>query len=302
MSTKNSVKQRREQKIKALQERSAAAYEQQTEQTEQTVRLSDKELKAPARELDPEKAWKSDPNRWAGWDEERSWDQSGSYVKRALPSKDKLPSPPRKSSFTKDLRWKLLISMIVFSAIWLLYQYDNKWTTAGQALVKHAMTEELDFTAAASWYKDYFAGAPSFIPIFQQNKGEAVGADGKIRLPVMSPLEDGALVRTFAELLNGVELAGEPSQQVLAAEEGRVLIAERNDSSASIVIQHADKRVTIYGKLGDITVKTDDWVQAGDPIGFLQETGSAESETALLFFAVKQDGVYVDPLGVIPID
>lgn len=297
MNTKNNVKQRRDQKIKFLREQGASFAEEETADYR-----TDRELRVNEPQSDPEKAWKSDPNRWAGWNDEREWLQSGSYVKRALPTKDKLPSPPEKHSFLKDLRWKILISMILFSVIWLLHQYDNKWTSAGQAMVKHALTDELDFKAAADWYNSTFAGAPSFIPIFKQNGNETIGADGRIRLPVSSPLADGVLVRTFAELLNGVELAGKPSQQVLAAEEGRVLLAESNENSASIVIQHAGKRVTIYGKLGDVMVKPDDWVQAGDPIGYLREQDELRSETSLLYFAVKQDGVFVDPLGVIPLD
>lgn len=302
MNTRNSVKQRREQKIKALQRRSLeASFDDEFELNTNSAPLYSQDRRSDAVEfddIDPEKAWKANPNPWSSWDEnEREW--KGSFVKRALPDKSKLPER-RKPSFFTDLQWKLVISLLIFAVIWAMFRYDNAWTRTGQAYVKQAITDEIDFEAAAVWYKEMFSGAPSFIPIFEQDPKEAIGADGRIRLPVVSPLDNGVLVRTFAELLNGVELAGEPGQNVFAAEEGRVILAESNETSSSIVIQHANKRVTIYGKLGEVSVEANDWVEAGDPIGRLSEMSTAEPNR--LFFAVKQDGAYVDPLDVIPID
>jgi len=304
MGTKDSVKQRREQRIKALQERSAAGgpADGGTDLIWKEERITRSELpgrQMEAYEIDPEKAWKANPNPWESWKEEGDRDYKGSYVKRALPNASKLP-PSRKNSLRNDLLWKGTLSLLVFSLVWLLFRYDNELTRTGQAYVKHALTNEMNFEAAAAWYKEVFSGAPSFIPIFDQSPNEAIGADGSIRLPVVAPLAEGVLVRTFAELLNGIELAGEPAAEVLAAEEGRVLLAESNETSSSIVIQHANKRVTVYGNLEQVNVEANDWVEAGDAIGRL--SGKTSEEPNLLFFAVKQDGVYVDPLDVIPID
>jgi stage IV sporulation protein FA len=102
--------------------------------------------------------------------------------------------------------------------------------------------------------------------------------------------------------LNGVELAGTSKEQVSAIETGRVLVVSEaeNGSGVTVVIEHANGRDSVYGKLGAATVKQNDWVEAGDGIGTLKETTS--EEPSLLYFAVRQNNQYVDPVGVIPID
>ncbi|CAM4129535.1 M23 family metallopeptidase [Paenibacillus alkaliterrae] len=253
-------------------------------------------------ELDPEVAWKTNPNPWASWDGENGIATRRSFVRELDPTRYRDPGKKRsKHSFRKEFQWKLAIALLVFAAVWGMFRYDTEWTLKGQALVKQALTDEIDFAAAASWYKDTFAGAPSFIPIFQDEPQKAVGADGTVKLPIVSPLPESSLVRTFAEMLNGIELAGSSEQEVVAAETGRVLVlTEQDESGATIVIQHANQRVTVYGKLGDAKVKVNDWVEAGDPIGYLLKAQG--TQPSLLYFAVKQNDQYIDPVGVIPFD
>lgn len=206
-----------------------------------------------------------------------------------------------KHPFRRELMWKLVIALVLFGGIWTMFQYDTEYTRKGQALVRQALVDEIDFAAAAAWYKETFAGAPSFIPIFEDKNEAAVGADGTVRLPIVAPLQGGSLVRTFAELLNGIELAGGSEEQVVAAETGRVLVlTDPSDKGSTIVIQHANQRVTIYGKLGETEVRVNDWVEAGDPIGKLMSSEGVQP--SLLYFAVKQNDLYIDPVDVIPLD
>ncbi|MNH38128.1 Stage IV sporulation protein FA [compost metagenome] len=84
-------------------------------------------------------------------------------------------------------------------------------------------------------------------------------------------------------------------------ETGRVLLVhDQGEEGSTIVIQHAGKRVSVYGNLGLAAVKENDWVAAGERIGQLMR--SDDSETSLLFFALKENDQYIDPVGVIPID
>ncbi|WP_424768140.1 peptidoglycan DD-metalloendopeptidase family protein [Paenibacillus sp. sgz302251] len=255
-----------------------------------------------ARELDPEKVWKTNPNHWASWNEDKGAFDRRSYVRGSEKQNSREPHDKLvKHSFRKELQWKLLIALLLFAAIWTMFRYDNEWTLQGQSLVKQALTHEIDFAAAAAWYKEHFAGAPTFIPIFQDESQTAIGADGTVMLPIVAPMAGGSLVRTFAELLNGVELAGESEQPVVAVETGRVLLLnDQAEDGSTVVIQHANQRVTVYGKLGFTEVNVNDWVEAGEPIGKLQK--AEDEQPSLLYFAVKQNDRYVDPMGVIPID
>ncbi|MGO4693332.1 peptidoglycan DD-metalloendopeptidase family protein [Paenibacillus sp. 2TAB26] len=257
-----------------------------------------------AEELDPEVVWKTNPNPWANWNEDKGYVDNRRFVKGPVVSNGNDPrSGGGKNNYTfgKELKWKLAVALLLFGAVWAMFRYDTEYTLKGQALVKQALTDEIDFAAAAAWYKEMFAGAPSFIPIFQDNPEPAVGADGTVKLPIVTPLEGGSLVRTFAEMLNGIELAGSSEAEVVAAETGRVLLlSDQSTQGSTIVIQHVNQRVTVYGMLGKTSVKVNDWVEAGDSIGNLLKAEG--TQPSLLYFAVKQNDLYIDPVGVIPID
>lgn len=309
MGLKDDIRQRRQDKIRKLMQQSKFEDREKTTGTSQS-RLASAEfqnkqkqdpiqsIESRSNELDPERAWKKHPNPWAAWGNEEERSPIRSFVKGAGTANESAYPSHTKHSFRKEMQWKLVISLLLFGFVWVLFHYNNEWTLKGQAIVKQALTDEIDFAAAAAWYKETFAGAPSFIPIFENKPSDAIGVDGIVKQTIALPLKDGVLVRTFAELLNGIELAGPSETEVVAAETGKVILVteERN----RIMIQHANKRVTVYGGLGEAAVKVNDWVETGDRIGKLRKTdGGMQS---LLYFAVKEDDRYVDPMGVISLD
>ncbi|WP_165861126.1 M23 family metallopeptidase [Paenibacillus paeoniae] len=247
---------------------------------------------------DPELAWKQNPNPWAAWGEDRGSTGTRSFVKSQHTDDFE---PPRGGwrRLRKELAWKFALSVAIFGGIWTMFESEHPWSAKGQAFVSDAMSNEIDFASVALWYKDVFAGAPSFIPIFGGKSGNATLVDGQPKGLVVSPLEGATVVRTFADLLNGVELAGDPEAAVVAAETGRVIqISTRKDS---VLIQHANERISIYGKLATVNVAVNDWVEAGQLIGKLQPVEN-DAGYSFLYFAVKQKDRYMDPLDVIPID
>src|SRR5690606_5856187 len=105
-------------------------------------------------------------------------------------------------------------------------------------------------------------------------------------------------IHTFAEIFNGIELAGDASGEVLAIEKGRVILVR--DQQDSIIIQHANNKISIYAKLEKVFVEVGDWVEAGTVIGNLPK--ASDDKPSLLFFSLKQNDQYIDPLEVIPIE
>ncbi|ACT03037.1 peptidoglycan DD-metalloendopeptidase family protein [Paenibacillus sp. JDR-2] len=326
MSKKDGIRERRQEKIRQLleqQERQAKLWQQQERKQEQQVMPAKvrpvKEKQNPryeeqsflpvpyhmdtggGDELDPEKLWKTNPHPWLGWESgDGKNGRHGGDIASIYESINE--GGGRRPFFRSELKWKVIIAALLFAAIWGVFHNESPLAQKGQTIVKNALTDEMDFTAVATWYKETFAGAPSFIPIFNHNTKEAESANGSVELPVVSPLPSGAIVRTFAELLNGVELAGTSKEEVSAIETGRVLVVSEaeNGSGFTVVIEHANGRDSVYGKLGAANVKQNDWVEAGDGIGTLKETAS--EEPSLLYFAIRQNNQYVDPVGVIPID
>ncbi|MGU3473015.1 peptidoglycan DD-metalloendopeptidase family protein [Paenibacillus sp. D51F] len=262
-------------------------------------------------EKDPELEWKRSANPW-----QRLEEASGSLSAPFRKQEGRTPSSGRRSGsggsrsgsggtsgFRRELQVKLLLSAVLFGAVWGLFQLSGGAARQGQALVTEALTEQMDFTRLAGWYNQVFAGAPSFIPGFGIRDGEQTASvGGTVKPETVSPLEGGAVVKTFAESLGGVEMAGQAGGAVRAAEQGRVQVVSADDAKGpTIVIQHADGRTTYYGQLGEAGVQVNDWVTAGQVIGKMG-SAAADGSLPLLYFAVKDNDRYVDPAEVVPLD
>jgi Membrane-bound metallopeptidase len=238
-------------------------------------------------ERDPETEWKQRSREWLA--------ASGRGRASGLFDGEE---PQRGGGLLRSLLARSAVAAVMFAAVWGLFQLDEPWASAPQRLIAQALTEDLDTQAAAEWYRKTFAGSPAFIPIFGQEEGRTDGGPG---LPVVAPVASGEVVRTFAETLSGIEIAGEPGAVVTAAETGRVThVAGGESEGYSVVIRHAGNRMTVYGRMKSVFVEPDDWVEAGDRIGALPETD--DGSRSLLYFAVRVDGKYVDPADVVPLD
>ena len=121
--------------------------------------------------------------------------------------------------------------------------------------------------------------------------GEAVAAFSNQELTYNAALEDW---RTH----NGVDLAAELGDPVLAAMDGEVLeVKEDLLLGTTVTINHGDGLMTIYGNLShDVAVEQGEAVKAGDTIGTVGSTAVGEwNEGNWIHFAVQQDGEAVDP-------
>ncbi|WP_308634756.1 M23 family metallopeptidase [Paenibacillus silvisoli] len=326
MRQKNGIRERRQERIRRIMEHTSnsqvmpqqsypsQSYPNQHSQTQVLPQerqsaanppqlLPGKRAQLPPQliEDDPERLWKANPNPW----------ESAGWRMAPLPSKDvraskqggpKAPNGPDYRFIVRGLFIQTAISAALFIIVIAAFKLDMPLAKQGQQAVTAALTEEMDFDKAAALYKNWFAGAPSFIPMFGDRSGEETQmAEGAVELPIVSPISGGSLVRTFAETLSGVELAGEPGQEVVAAETGRVIdVSGNGELGETVVVQHANDRVTVYSHLGPVQVAVNDWIEAGKPIGRLP--AADEGQQSLLFFAVKERGNYVDPADVVPID
>ncbi|CAH1204205.1 hypothetical protein PAECIP111893_02186 [Paenibacillus plantiphilus] len=248
---------------------------------------------------DPEQLWKSQANPWesAGWRMAR--DARASVGIKGGEQRDPIKRYP---SFIRGFFIQTIVSAALFFIIVAMFRIDMPQFKRGQEFVAVALTDNIDFDTAAAWYDATFAGAPSFIPLFggdDSKESKLVGGD--VSLPVVAPLNNGTVVRTFAETLGGVEIAGESEERVSAVETGRVLLVTQDEKAGkTVVLQHMNERQTIYGGIEKAAVAVGDWVEGGNVIGTLPAAG--ENESSLLFFAVKQKNRYVNPADVVPLD
>ena len=104
------------------------------------------------------------------------------------------------------------------------------------------------------------------------------------------------------QVLNrGVNIAaagGITGQPVLAAAAGEVIIAEYSEFFGNyVVIRHNDVYTTIYAHCSKLLVNEGEWVTGGQHIADAGSTGYVTGPH--LYFAVKENGTFVDPMNYI---
>lgn len=225
-----------------------------------------------ALEPDPERVWK---------ERRHEWENTGGG-----------------GGFVSALLQRLLVSAVLFAAVWGVYQIDKPWTSDIRQFVAGALTEDMDFAAVQAWYEQYFEGPSAFIPIFGSSEEPArkAAAEGGLLPPV-----SGTVLQPFAATLRGIEIgaAGDSNGagSVKSVDIGRVLSVAREPlGGLRVTIRHSGSITAEYGHLEGTVLKQNDWVEAGDAVGWLN------GEEGPLYFAVKSGETYIDPAEVIAFD
>jgi lipoprotein NlpD len=137
------------------------------------------------------------------------------------------------------------------------------------------------------------AGAPAIIP------GAIVRADDDEKLSWMWP-SDGKIVATFDEGKNkGIDIAGKPGQQVMAAGAGKVMYAGSGIRGYGnlVIVKHNNSLLSAYAHNRTIVVKEGQNVNKGQMIA---EMGDSDSDSVKLHFEIRQQGKPVDPSRFLP--
>lgn len=87
--------------------------------------------------------------------------------------------------------------------------------------------------------------------------------------------------------------------EVRAVDKGIVIFAgNTKETERTVMIQHADRSVTTYGKLSNVHVHLFQTVHANEVIGRIDPKETEET----LFFSIEQKNGYIDPVKVINVD
>ncbi|GAA4194922.1 hypothetical protein GCM10022219_19070 [Microbacterium oryzae] len=119
---------------------------------------------------------------------------------------------------------------------------------------------------------------------------------GKFIWPVANPtLTDPFGARGGRHM--GMDMAAAGGTPITAASPGIVVLSSESHYGygVAVIIQHVNGVRTLYGHMihGSRAVQAGDWVEAGDPIGLVGNTGHSFGNH--LHFEVHVDGVPVDP-------
>lgn len=129
--------------------------------------------------------------------------------------------------------------------------------------------------------------------------GSVVRADDDEKLSWMWP-SDGKIVATFDEGKNkGIDIAGKPGQQVMAAGAGKVMYAGSGIRGYGnlVIVKHSNSLLSAYAHNRTIVVKEGQTVNKGEKIA---EMGDSDSDSVKLHFEIRQQGKPVDPSRFLP--
>jgi lipoprotein NlpD len=129
--------------------------------------------------------------------------------------------------------------------------------------------------------------------------GSVVRADDDEKLSWMWP-SDGKIVATFDEGKNkGIDIAGKPGQQVMAAGAGKVMYAGSGIRGYGnlVIVKHSNSLLSAYAHNRTIVVKEGQNVNKGQMIA---EMGDSDSDSVKLHFEIRQQGKPVDPSRFLP--
>ena len=97
----------------------------------------------------------------------------------------------------------------------------------------------------------------------------------------------------------GIDIAAAMGTEVVAPADGVVTFAGPVGGRLFVTIDHGGGVRSTASFLTSVTVRRDDLVTAGEPVG-TTGGGHAGSPTPVLHFSVRRDDVYEDPLGYLP--
>jgi lipoprotein NlpD len=143
------------------------------------------------------------------------------------------------------------------------------------------------------------AGADKPDPVPAIAPGNVVRADDDEKLSWMWP-SDGKIVATFDEGKNkGIDIAGKPGQQVMAAGAGKVMYAGSGIRGYGnlVIVKHSNSLLSAYAHNRSIVVKEGQNVNKGQMIA---EMGDSDSDSVKLHFEIRQQGKPVDPSRFLP--
>jgi len=129
--------------------------------------------------------------------------------------------------------------------------------------------------------------------------GSTVTASDDEKLSWMWPA-DGRIVATFDEARNkGIDIAGRPGQQVVAAGAGKVVFAGSGIRGYGnlVIVKHNNNLLSAYAHNRKIVVKEGDNVAKGQMIA---EMGDSDADSVKLHFEIRQQGKPVDPSRFLP--
>ena len=120
----------------------------------------------------------------------------------------------------------------------------------------------------------------------------------RFAMPTVGELSSGFGYR-WGRLHNGIDIANDIGTKIRATRSGRVIFAGwYYGYGNTVVIEHDQGYTTLYGHLNESIVRDEQYVQGGQVIAYMGNTGNSTGPH--LHFEVQRNGAAINPYSVLP--
>lgn len=193
--------------------------------------------------------------------------------------------------FRSTFFYQLFGSIVLFFASLLIINGDVPLFAKPEQLLRVALEENFPFATVHHLYVEHLGKPLSLVP---ETETASSAGHNLENLPLA-----GEVVESFSTNGTGIHIMPMSESYVHAFNKGIVVFAgSRPDTDKTVVIQHADRSETTYGKLSAIDVHLYELVDVNDVIGSVNPDEAEET----FYFSIEQPSGYVDPVEVINVD
>ncbi|WLD92235.1 M23 family metallopeptidase [Alkalihalobacillus sp. AL-G] len=201
---------------------------------------------------------------------------------------------------SEGLLFRLMASVCIFLIIGIVFKNPSPNLLPIKEQVISAFQEEFKFAKVSGWYEETFGKPLAFFPSDNEKGSKADGEDNvqKYALPANTKV-----LQSFKDNGKGILLETGTNTEVSSIKEGFVIyVGEKDQIGKTVVVQHFDGSDTWYGKLDEINgdIKLYNYIESGTVLG--KVSSEEGSESGLFYFAIKNDGSFIDPLKVLSIE
>ncbi|WP_070120808.1 M23 family metallopeptidase [Bacillus marinisedimentorum] len=202
------------------------------------------------------------------------------------------------------LIFRILTASALFLSAGILFKDTTPALDEARSAVTSTFEQEFQFAAVSTWYKDTFGTPVALLPEKEaEREGTPAGDKLESSYDYAVPVIGGKVTESFEKNGEGIHLETGGNSAVEAVKEGIVIFAgQKEEFGNTVIIQHADGTKTWetwYGNLEDIDVRLYDFIETKTRIGTVKQ---GDSGAGSFYFAIKQDGDFIDPLKVFPFE
>ncbi|GIM44598.1 hypothetical protein DNHGIG_01470 [Collibacillus ludicampi] len=187
---------------------------------------------------------------------------------------------------TPVIFWQTAGALLLLLLVVVAFKTDHPFADRTKQVITASLQKDYMISSLGAWYREHVADKIA-LPVFNSSKSTTSN------VTFVMPLPDAKAKNVFdARQRPVIELAGKANENVKASAQGIVEKVDKNNEYGQyVIINHGEQTgKTLYGHLGQVTVKQNEWVDAGQVIGQLEK-----KEEAGLLFGYMKDQQFVDP-------